>query len=79
MHIDELTKIAKEFVKSAVCGVTKEQLIRTFKATYNLSDNEVKALLILCNFKPAPKSIDYEYFYNNIERVGQAKKVKYYL
>ena len=65
MHIDELTSIAKHLTRSAVCGVTKEQLLRTFKEIYNLSDDEVKALLILCNFKSAPKTIDYEYFYNN--------------
>ena len=44
MHIDELTKIAKHLTRSAVCGVTKEQLLRTFKEMYNLSDNEIKAL-----------------------------------
>ena len=65
MHIDELTSIAKHLTRSAICGVTKEQLLRTFKEIYNLNDDEVKALLILCNFKSAPKSIDYEYFYNN--------------
>ena len=65
MHIEELTSIAKHLVKVAVCGVTKEQLLRNFKEIYNLSDDEVKALLILCNFKSAPKTIDYEYFYNN--------------
>ena len=65
MHIDELTKIAKDLTRSAVCGITKEQLLRTFKEVYNLSDNEIKALLILCNFKSEPKAIDYEYFYNN--------------
>ena len=62
MHIDELTKIAKDLTRSAVCGITKEQLLRTFKEVYNLSDNEIKALLILCNFKSEPKAIDYEYF-----------------
>ena len=58
MHIDELTKIAENFTRTALCGVTKEQILRTYKEAYNLSDNEIKALLILCNFKSAPKSIN---------------------
>ena len=76
MHIDELTKIAKHLTRSAVCGVTKEQLLRTFKKIYNLSDNEIKALLILCNFKSAPESIDYEYFYNN-PLIKKAERINY--
>ena len=59
MHIDELTKIAENFTRTALCGVTKEQILRTYKEAYNLSDNEIKALLILCNFKSAPKSINF--------------------
>ena len=76
MHIDKLTKIAKDLTRSAVCGVTKEQLLRTFKEIYSLSDNEIKALLILCNFKSAPESIDYEYFYNN-PLIHKAERINY--
>ena len=46
MHIDELTSIAKHLTRSAVCGVTKEQLLRTFKEIYSLSDNEIKTNII---------------------------------
>ena len=76
MHIDELTKIAENFTRTALCGVTKEQILRTYKEAYNLSDNEIKALLILCNFKSAPKSINYEYFYNN-PLIYKTEKIPY--
>jgi len=76
MHIDKLTEIAKHLTRSALCGVTKEQLLRAFKEIYDLSDNEIKALLILCNFKSAPDSIDYEYFYNN-PLINKAERIDY--
>ena len=65
MDIVELTELARSLTRSAVCGVTKNQLLRNFKEAYELSDEEVEKVVEICNFRKAPKKINYEYFYNN--------------
>ena len=65
MDIVELTELARNLTRSAVCGVTKNQLLRTFKEAYELSDEEIGKVVQICNFKEEPKNINYEYFYDN--------------
>lgn len=49
---------------SAVGGVSKEQLDRTFELEHHYTKQEIKQLVNLCSFKTKPKYIDYRSFYN---------------
>ena len=42
-------------MKAAVSGVSKTQIIKYIKETYDQSDEQIKQLLRLCNFKNKPK------------------------
>ena len=55
---------AQELMQSAVGGVSKTQVIRTFKERYDCSDDQMRQLINLCSFKSPPKQIDYKKFYN---------------
>jgi len=61
-YLDELIEL---LIKTAICGVTKDQIARMYKDTYSLSDKEMENLIEMCKFRTAPKKIDYSYFYNN--------------
>lgn len=63
-----------DFMKSAVSGVSKAQLIRTFKEAYDLSQGDINNMMRLCSFKSKPKHIDYRYF-NNIAVTKKAKQI----
>ena len=56
--------LASEFMKAAVGGVSKAQVIRTFRDQYNLDHDEIRQILDLCQFKRQPKQVDYLSFYN---------------
>ena len=76
MNRVKLTELAKNLTRTAICGVTKNQLLRNFKEAYDLSDEEIEKILQFCNFNKEPDKIDYEYFYNNpIEK--KAEKIEY--
>ena len=61
-----------EFMKSAVGGVSKSQIIRTFKERYDMSNAEIDNVIQLCSFRSKPKNIDYKQLYNaNITRAGR--------
>ena len=76
MNIVKLTELAKNLTRTAICGVTKKQLLKNFKEAYELSDIEIEKILQICNFNKEPDKIDYEYFYNNpIEQ--KAEKIEY--
>jgi len=64
------------FTKAAVGGVSKAQLIRTFRETHRLSHEEISQLLRLCSFKSKPHDIDYSTFFN-ISISKFAKKISY--
>jgi prolyl 4-hydroxylase len=48
---------------SAVGGVSKAQVIRTFKQEFNCTDDDINAIIRLCSFRVKPKKIDYKEFY----------------
>lgn len=52
-----------EFMKSAVGGVSKAQLIRTFRERYELDHDEIAQIMRLCSFRIRPECINYEKFY----------------
>ena len=72
----ELTELAKNLTRSAICGVTKNQLLRNFKEAYELDDGEIDKILQICNFNEEPKKINYEYFYNN-PVIQKAERINY--
>jgi len=76
MNSIELTSLVKPLTRSALCGVTKKQLLKTFKETYELSDNEIERLVHLCHFKKKPEWINYEAFYDNAI-IQKANKIDY--
>lgn len=60
-----------EFMKSAVGGVSKAQIIRTFKERYDMTDDEIAHVIRLCSFRTKPKNIDYKQLCAaNITKVG---------
>ncbi len=65
MNTSELASLVKPLTRSALCGVTKKQLLRSFKEAYELSDQDIEDLLQLCNFKEEPEWINYGAFYDN--------------
>lgn len=68
--------LVSEFMKSAVGGVSREQLIRTFKDLYKCTDEEVEQIEKLCSFRSKPEKIDYKKFYN-IPLTLKAKRLCY--
>lgn len=68
--------LTEELMHSAVGGVSKSLLTRTFKEQYKCTDKEIEQLINLCSFKTKPKNIDYSGFYN-IPLTLKAKKYCY--
>lgn len=68
--------LVQDFMKAAVGGVTKTQVIRIFKEFYGCSDVDIKEILNTCNFKKKPKKIDYNQFY--CAPITRAAKQIYY-
>lgn len=58
------THLISEFMKAAVGGVSLAQLQRAFKENHNCTDDEIKQIIQLCQFKSKPEKIDYPAFYN---------------
>lgn len=54
-----------EFMYAAVGGVSKAQIIRTFREQHGADDGDIQKILRLCSFKSKPKSIDYNQVANN--------------
>ena len=66
--------LVRDFMKAAVGGVTKTQVIRTFKEVYGCSSDDIKEILNICNFRKKPSKIAYDQFYcasitKNAERI----------
>ncbi len=76
MKPDELPTLIKYLTRAALSGVSKTNLLRSFKESYNLSDQEVKNIVQLCRFKKEPDWINYDAFYNN-PIAEKATQIKY--
>jgi prolyl 4-hydroxylase len=66
----------REFMSAAINGVSKAQVIRTFRDDYNLNDDDIGVLLKACNFKRAPRNIDYKEF-AEIDITKNAERIYY--
>ena len=72
------SEVALEFMRAAVGGVSKKQVIRTFRERYQLKENDIDQLIELCAFKPSPKRVQYKKFYQNaITKNTNAKRLYY--
>jgi len=69
-------QLAMDLTKAAVSGVSKTQAASFLKKTHDISDDEFKKLLQICNFKTKPPRIDYNYFYN-LPVTQKAKQFSY--
>lgn len=56
-------QLVAEFMKSAVGGVSRTQLIRTMKERHGLEDGEIEQVIHLCSFRSRPPQIDYKKFH----------------
>ena len=61
----DLNDLIKEFTQAALSGASKTQIVRTFKDSYKLSNDQIDTLIKVCKFKEKPKKINYWNFYNN--------------
>ena len=48
MSVEDLVR---HFIEASISGASKTQVIRKFKETYNLDNNQLKKLQILASFK----------------------------
>ena len=68
----DLEDLLRHFIESSISGASKTQVVRKFKETYNLNEDQIKKLENLANFKKKPKKINYKEFYkNNITKKAQ--------
>lgn len=56
--------ITAEFIKAAVAGVSKTQVLRYFKKKYKFTNNDIEELVESCSFNKKPKRINYNLFFN---------------
>ena len=64
-------QLVAEFMKSAVGGVSRTQLIRTMKERHGLEDGEIDQIINLCSFRSRPKQINYKKFHAaKITKIG---------
>ena len=56
--------LLREYMKSAVGGVSKQQLHRTFREVHGCTDEELEQIENLCSFRAKPEKIDYKKFYH---------------
>lgn len=68
-----LEDLVRHFVEASISGASKTQVVRKFKETYNLNQNQIKKLENLAKFKKNLK-INYKEFYKN----NIIKKLKEY-
>ena len=71
-----LEELVKYFMEASVSGASKTQVERTFKKNYNLTDDQIKKLLLLSKFKKKPKKINYKEFYEN-KITKEGEKIHY--
>jgi len=68
--------LLREYMKSAVGGVSKQQLHRTFRDIHGCTDEELEQIEKLCSFRAKPDKIDYKKFYH-IPLTLKAKRIFY--
>ena len=56
--------VTTEFIKAAIAGVSKTQVIRHFKEKYKCTEKDIEELINACSFNKKPKKIDYNLFFN---------------
>ena len=72
----DLNDLIKEFTQAALSGASKTQIVRTFKDSYKLNNDQIDTLVKVCKFKEKPKKINYWDFYNNPLK-NKCKKLNY--
>ena len=68
--------LIEHFMKGAISGVSKTQLLRTYEKDYGWTKEEVNQALEFSKFKSRPARIDYKYFYNLPIR-DKAERIKF--
>ena len=63
MTVEDLVRY---FIEASISGASKTQVIREFKKTYNLNENQIIKLENLAKFKKKPKKINYKNFIKTI-------------
>lgn len=58
------TNLLREFMMAAVGGVSKTQLLRTFREDHGWSDIDIEEAIEEAGFRVKPKKVDYKSFYN---------------
>ncbi len=76
MDTSRLNDLIKYLTKGALSGVSKKQLLRTFKEHHDLNDKEVNQIVEFCGFKKEPEWINYDAFYNS-PITETASQIKY--
>ena len=76
MDTSRLNDLVKYLTKGALSGVSKKQLLRSFKEYHDLNDREVNHIVQLCGFKKEPEWINYDAFYN-IPITKKAEQIKF--
>ena len=71
-----LNELVRYLTRAALSGVSKTNLLRSFKESYDLTDQEVNHIVQICNFKKKPGWINYDAFYNN-PIAEKATQIKY--
>ena len=64
------------FMECCLSGASKTQVIREYKKSFNLNDEDINFLLDSCSFRKKPKVINYLDFYKN-ELTKKCEKIKY--
>lgn len=64
------------FMECCLSGASKTQVIREYKKSFNLNDEDINFLLDSCSFRKKPKIINYLDFYKN-ELTKKCKKIQY--
>ena len=53
------------FMECCLSGASKTQVIREYKKSFNLNDEDINFLLDSCSFRKKPKIVNYLDFYKN--------------
>tara|TARA_R100001015_G_scaffold5668_2_gene2171 strand:- start:2313 stop:3107 length:795 start_codon:yes stop_codon:yes gene_type:complete len=64
------------FMECCLSGASKTQVIREYKKSFNLNDEDINFLLDSCSFRKKPKIVNYLDFYKN-ELTKKCEKIQY--
>lgn len=68
--------LIEHFMKGAISGVSKTQLLRTYEKDYGWTKEEVNQALEFSEFKSRPDRINYKYFYD-LPIKDKAERIKF--